>query len=399
MTHAKLRELKRNATIHGQRCPEHHSCRNIVAANYVGAATLYPAVLRPSLIVPVRVRHAASLTSMLALLVSAASCATNRTAPGPAPLVEPTRDFAAAVASIERRQAQDDEVAAQGARSVLLSHGHSTPRVFVLLHGFSDSPSQFRTAGEHFFADGDNVYIPRLPHHADRLRRVRELGRVRAEELALFGDSTIDAARALGDTVIVVGLSAGGAIGAHLAQTRTEVYRAVLLAPAIGAGRISDENERDLLTLASLLPDIRRSEAADSTRPDYIQGITTRGLAQVLQLGHDIREQAGSSAPRSKNMIFVLNERDHTVSEDAALDLARRWSEHGATISVYRFPASANLPHNVMEIPQRGGNPDLVLPVVESLALAYTPPETVRAMDIPCDGFACVRQWWRKHGR
>jgi len=308
------------------------------------------------------------------------------------------RAFAAAVASVARRQAQDDDVAAEGARSVLLSHGHPTPRTFVLLHGFSDSPSQFRAAGEFFFAGGDNVYIPRLPHHADRTRRVRELGRVRAEELARFGDSTIDVARALGDTVIVVGLSAGGAIAANLAQTRAEVHRAVLLAPAIGAGRLSDEDERELVTLASLLPDIRRSEPADSTRPDYIQGITTRGLAQVLRLGQGVRGAAGSAAPQSKNMIFLLNERDRTVNEDAALDLARLWSEHGATVAAYRFPASANLPHNVLEIPQRGGNPELVLPVVQSLALANTPPGTVREVAIPCAGFECVRQWWRKHG-
>jgi esterase/lipase len=335
----------------------------------------------------------------IALLALAASCATNTPTPLPTPPGGPTRDFAAAVASVERRQAQDDDVAAQGARSVLLSHGYRTPRVFVLLHGFSDSPSQFRAAGDHLFAAGDNVYIPRLPHHADRVHRVRELGRVRAEELAHFGDSTIDVARALGDTVIVVGLSAGGVIGAHLVQTRSEVYRAVLIAPAIAAGRLSDEDERDLVTLASLLPDIRRSEPADSTRPDYIQGITTRGLAQVLRLGRDVREEAGSSAPRANNIVFVLNERDHTVNENAALDLARRWSRHGATVSAYRFPASANLPHNVMEIPQRGGNPNLVLPVVESLALAQTPPETVHSVDIPCDGFDCVRQWWRKRAR
>jgi len=336
----------------------------------------------------------------MAVFVSlAAGCAANTPGSEPSPTADPTRDFAAAIASVERRQAQDDQVAAEGARSVLLSHGHPTPRAFVLLHGFSDSPSQFRAVGEHLFANGDNVYIPRLPHHADRTRRVRELGRVRAAELARFGDSTIDVARALGDTVIVVGLSAGGAIGAHLAQTRGDVFRAVLVAPAIGAGRLSDEDQRELIVLASVLPDIRRSEPADSTRPDYIQGITTRGLAQVLQLGGDVRDQAGTAGARGKHMIFLLNERDHTVSEDASLDLARRWSKRGSNVSAFRFPASANLPHNVMEIPERGGNPGLVFPVVEALARASEPSAAVRSVDIPCDGFDCVRQWWRKRGR
>jgi len=336
-------------------------------------------------------------TIRLSALISVAGCISVAASPTPAP--DATRDFNGAVARIETRQAQDDSVAASGARSVLLSHGHPTPRAFVLLHGFSDSPSQFRALGEYFFAQGDNVYIPRLPHHADRIRRVRELGRVRAQELATFGDSSVDVARSLGDTVIVVGLSAGGAIGAHLVQTRPEVARAVLLAPAIGAGRLSDENQRELIEVASILPDIHRSERPDSTRPDYIQGITTRGLAQVLRLGQSVREDAGSSSARGRGAVLVLNELDHTVSEDASLDLARRWSQHGASVLAYRFPASARLPHNVMEIPQRGGNPELVLPVIEALALAQTPPETIRPVNIPCDGVDCVRDWWRKRRR
>src|ERR1700759_5541974 len=86
-----------------------------------------PTVLRSSPVSPARVRHLASIasiawTALAALLLMAAGCATITPTPQAAPAAEPTRDFASAVASIERRQAQDDEVAAQGARSVLLSH-------------------------------------------------------------------------------------------------------------------------------------------------------------------------------------------------------------------------------------------------------------------------------------
>jgi pimeloyl-ACP methyl ester carboxylesterase len=323
------------------------------------------------------------------------ACVPAPTTPTPAARALPARDFADAIERIARRQAQDDSVVAPGARSILLSHDHPTPRVFVLLHGFTDSPTQFLALGRGFFAGGDNVYLPRLPHHADRTRRVRELGRVRAEELASFGDSTIDAARALGDSVIVVGLSAGGAIAAHLAQTRDDVVRAVLLAPAIGAGHLSDDQQDGLIQVASRLPDITRSEARDSTRPDFIQGITTRGLAQVLRLGRMVRDEAGEHRPRAGSMVLVLNERDQTVSDDAAIDLARKWVHGGATVHIYRFPASANLPHNLMEVAERGGNLDIVLPVIDSVALARTPP-TVRAVDIPCDGFECVINWWRR---
>jgi esterase/lipase len=51
----------------------------------------------------------------------------------------------------------------------------------VLLHGFTNSPTQFQGVGERLFAIGDNVYIPRLPHHAEREAPVSALSRVRAE--------------------------------------------------------------------------------------------------------------------------------------------------------------------------------------------------------------------------
>ena len=74
-----------------------------------------------------------------------------------------------AVARIAARQAQDDSVVVSNGRSILMTHGARATRVYVLLHGFTDAPTQFATVGAHLFADGDNVYIPRLPHHAERV--------------------------------------------------------------------------------------------------------------------------------------------------------------------------------------------------------------------------------------
>jgi alpha-beta hydrolase superfamily lysophospholipase len=81
-------------------------------------------------------------------------------------------------------------------------------RAFLLLHGFTDSPAQFQEIAAHLFDNGDNVYVPRVPHHAQRDAPLRALGLLRAGELEAFGDSALDIAAALGDTVVVVGLSA-----------------------------------------------------------------------------------------------------------------------------------------------------------------------------------------------
>jgi pimeloyl-ACP methyl ester carboxylesterase len=147
--------------------------------------------------------------------------------------IAPPLDYGDATARVARRQASDDSVVAQGGRSILMTHERRTLRVYVLLHGFTNSPSQFQEVGERLFAiTGDNVYIPRLPRHAEREAPVRALSRVRADELTMFADSVVDVARGLGDSVVVVGMSAGGSIAAWITQWHAEVQRTVLIAPA-----------------------------------------------------------------------------------------------------------------------------------------------------------------------
>jgi carboxylesterase len=308
----------------------------------------------------------------------------------PTPVSVPA-SYEDAVTMVTQRQAADDSVVVSGGRSLLLTHGVRTARVFVLLHGFTDLPEQFAVVGEHLFAGGDNVYIPRLPRHAERRGAMRSLGRLNAGELARFGDSSVAIAHGLGDSVIVVGLSAGGVIAGSIAQSHPDVLRAVLIAPAIAAGTISDDEGHGLVVLASKLPDIRRTNAPlDSTRPDYVQGISTRGLAQILLLGRQVRDASADRAPGTKEMIFLLNEADHTVSEQASVELAQRWFDHGAHVGVYRFPASLKLPHNVMEVDVRGGNVGLVFPVVEALARGATPPKAAELQAGPCGGWWCA---------
>jgi pimeloyl-ACP methyl ester carboxylesterase len=327
------------------------------------------------------------------------ACARQRVVDGSAPVaMENEPSYAESIARIAIRQSVDDSVAVAGGRSILMTHGARAPRVYVLLHGFSDAPTQFATVGAHLFDDGDNVYIPRLPHHAERSAPLRALARVRAEELASFGDSTADIARGLGDTIIVVGLSAGGVIAGWIAQTHATVHRAVLIAPAIAPGGLSDDQGAGLVVLASTLPDIQRARARDSSRLENVPGITTRGLAELLRLGRRVYDAADNKPSGARNVVFLLNALDHTVSEDASVDLAQRWFDRGAAVSVYRFGAAAKLPHNVMELTERGGNVEVVYPVVEALARAATAPPTVRLLGVPCHGFWCaVRRWTNTH--
>jgi esterase/lipase len=316
----------------------------------------------------------------------------------PVPAAHPSAPaYSDAMERIAAQQRRDDSVVVANGRSILMTHGAAAPRVYVLLHGFTDAPSQFATVGTHLFADGANVYIPRLPHHAERAAPLRAISRVRSDELARFADSTVEIARGLGDTIVVVGLSAGGVLAGWIAQFHPEVSRAVLIAPAIAPGRVGDDEGGGLVMLAAKLPDIHRMTApVDTARPENIPGISTRGLAELLRLGRQVRDNAETAPPAVHDIAFLLNESDQTVSEDAALDLAQRWMNRGAGVSAYRFAASTKLPHNVMELTSHGGNTELVYPIVEALArgVDVVQPSVVTPLGRPCTGFRCsLRRW------
>jgi esterase/lipase len=342
-----------------------------------------------------------AFTLALAALVSSvgtAACGTNPPLVAPDPVAHPSApSYADALARIADRQRLDDSVAVANWRSILMTHGATAPRVYVLLHGWTDAPPQFAVVGTHLFADGANVYIPRLPHHAERVSPLRAIAKIRSDELARFADSTAEIARGLGDTIVVVGLSAGGVLAGWIAEFHPEVQRTVLIAPAIAPGRMSDDEGNGLVTLASKLPDIERMTAKmDTARPENIPGITTRGLAQLLTLGRRVHANAEASPPGVRDIVFLLNETDRTVSEDASLDLAQRWMDRGAGVWAYRFTAAAKLPHNVMELTSYGGNTELVYPIVEALArgVGVAQPDLVTLLGRPCTGFRCsLRRW------
>jgi esterase/lipase len=285
----------------------------------------------------------------------------------------PVSSYSAAVARVAAQQAADDRVASPVGRTLLLSHGQRSARVDVLLHGFTDSPNQFAALADSLFREGDNVYVPRLPHHAERAGDARALAGLTAVQLRKTADSAVDVAVGLGDTITVVGLSAGGTMAGWIGQHRTEVRRVVMIAPAFEAGRVPSRLEGFLINLTERLPNVTRRSAPDTARPDRNPGFATHALAEVLRLGTAVRSAAAHSPPKAKELTLLLNDRDRTVKSAAALKLARQWAASGATVSVYRFPASLGLPHNVLD-GREGNDPQIVYPTLMALARGAAPP-------------------------
>ena len=286
-----------------------------------------------------------------------------------------------AVAVIAKRQAADDRVAVESARSILLTRGAPTRRAIVLLHGLTDSPLQFAPLAQRLYADGNNVFVPRLPHHGLRAGGAGALAALSSSGLRNFADSIVYSAAGLGDSVIVVGLSLGGTVAAWLAQDR-ELWRAVLIAPALEPGRIPDVLDRPIIELVDHLPNVTRQSAPEIGRPDREPGFSTHAIAEIFELGSAVLRGSAGVPPGTKHAVVLVNAYDRTVKESAAEALARGWKQHGAKVSVFELPDSLRLPHNIVDPIEGRVLGEAVTELLRKLAYGEAPTRLVRAVPI-----------------
>jgi Esterase/lipase len=279
----------------------------------------------------------------------------------------PTRGYSDAVARARQQIAADDSIAAVGGSTLLLTHGARTARAVILFHGFTDSPRQFAALADSLYAQGDNVLVPRLPHHAERGKDASELARLTAAELCRTADAAVDIASGLGDSVIVLGLSVGGTLAAWSVEHRPEVRRAVVIAPPFEVAHVPSMLERPLVNLGAHVPNYSHRAAADTARPDRDPGFATHGLAQVLRLGLSVRRDADRFSPATAEVLFLVNANDRTVKTAPVIDLARTWNRRGSAVMVYEFPDSLGLSHNIVDPINRPAKAGAVYPVLEAL--------------------------------
>ncbi|TDQ19170.1 esterase/lipase [Algoriphagus boseongensis] len=107
-----------------------------------------------------------------------------------------------------------------------------TPYSIIYIHGFGAGPMEgdpvHRFLGEHF---GANVFVTRLPDHG--IRRANGMEYLTAQKLADAAGEAYQIGKSLGDSVIVVGTSMGGALSLLLASQQPDIAAVVLYSPAI----------------------------------------------------------------------------------------------------------------------------------------------------------------------
>lgn len=283
----------------------------------------------------------------------------------------PAMTFAQTVAAVEERIRLAPEEIRPECRGQMLQHGRPTERVFVLMHGLSNCPAQFRRFGELLYRRGHNVVIPRLPYHGQRDRLTEEWKLLSAQQMLDSANNAVDVARNLGRKVTVVGLSVNGTVAAWLAQNRADVDRVVLIAPLLAPSGVPEAAITPLSRLVYRLPNrfmwwdpVKKAAAGgDNAYPRF----PTHAIAQVLRISGEVLEQAASEAPRVRSILVVTTAVDTTISAPLVAALARRWRDHGGQVRTYEFPAAEHVGHDCIDPSQPDQKVGLVYPRLLSL--------------------------------
>lgn len=305
--------------------------------------------------------------------------------------MRPDGNYAAAVMQIKKQQQQDDSAALPGARSVFLTHGARTARSVVLLHGFGNSPAEFRGLADSLYSAGYNVWIPRLPYHADR-SGASALSHLTTEDLREAARSAADIGAGLGDSATVVGFSTGAVADAWIAEHSPDVQRVVIVSPALALAGEPGWLAQPLVGLALRLPNINYGLARDRRHPDRELGWSTHAIAQIFKLGISVARNADSVPPSVRDIRMLLNANDHTISTGAAIALAKLWTAHGAKVRTYTLPASLRLPHDLIDATEPGSRPALVDAVLEALVGDTALP--LGLSKLPQGGELSTRRTW-----
>ena len=252
----------------------------------------------------------------------------------------------------------------------LLENGHPTERVFVIMHGLSNCPAQFAELGRMLFERGHNVIIPRIPYHGDKDRLATEWGRLTAGDMLDSGNQAVDLARSLGAKTTAVGLSINGTTVAWMAQNRSDLDKAVLLAPFLSPMGppiwAMTAVERLLLRLPNMFFwwDSRLRENFKGPPYAYPR-FPTRLIGETMLLGREVLRESRSQSPRCDSILVVTSASDTAANNRVTSELVANWRRlRPSGVETFEFPAADNVPHDFIDPNQPNQQTALVYPKI-----------------------------------
>jgi carboxylesterase len=253
-------------------------------------------------------------------------------------------------------------------RTRVYTHGRRTEKALLLLHGFTNCPQQFDAIGRHFHESGWSVVIPRYPRHGYSDRLNTSIAELRSDHLIAVANRSAEAAAGLGERLTVAGLSLGGILTGHLAQTREGIERAVLIAPMFGLRPIPGPALAALTRLAQALPNRYvwwNKDLKDKIGPPHgYPRFATHAYAALFTTGAGVIRAARAGAPKASQISVITNAAEPRLDNRFTYGLVAAWRRHGANVSTFEFPASDHLPHDLIDPANPAQNTALSYPVV-----------------------------------
>ena len=250
----------------------------------------------------------------------------------------------------------------------IYTHGRRTERSLVLLHGFTNCPQQFDSLGKQFFEMGWNVLIPRYPRHGYTDRLTNSIAELRLDHLLAVANRSAEAGAGLGERLTVAGLSLGGILTGHLAETRDGIERAVLIAPMFGLRPVPAAGLRALTQLAYILPNFYiwwDGKLKDKVGPSHgYPRFSTKAYAALFEAGSGVFKAARSAAPKAGSIAVITNAAEPRLDNRFPYKLVDLWRAPGANVSFFEFPAEEHLPHDLIDPANPDQNTERVYPVV-----------------------------------
>lgn len=250
----------------------------------------------------------------------------------------------------------------------LYSHGRPVERSLVLLHGFTNCPQQFDALGRHFFDRGWNVLIPRYPRHGYSDRMNTAIAELRADMLVAVANRATEAASGLGERLTVAGLSLGAILCGLMAQTRTGIDRAVLIAPMLGLRPIPGPLMNALSRLAGRAPNFYMwwdNRLRDRAGPAYgYPRFATRAYAALFETGRRLVGDARTTPPKARSLAVITNAAEPRLDNRFTYSLIQSWRDHGANVETLEFAATERLPHDLIDPGNAAQRTDFVYPIV-----------------------------------
>jgi alpha-beta hydrolase superfamily lysophospholipase len=282
------------------------------------------------------------------------------------PRVKPAASYGEALERVRAFQALDDERILPQARTALLDRGSRTPLAVVLLHGLTNHPGQYREFGPMVSAQGVNVFIPRLPEQGDKDRMTHRLAGLTAEALLASASEAVDIACGLGDRVCVLGISTSGLLCAYFAQYRSDVARAIPVAPVFAMLHLPHFVSRFIARAALVLPNAfiwwdptkREAQLPPTAYPQF----PTHALAQALRIGDSVYAAARSTRLAARSVVMVTNSADPAVNNRVADRVVQMWQRRRRDAAAnYSF---TDLPrnHDIIDPANPVPRTDLVYP-------------------------------------